>query len=249
MTIDIVRSMTTSIAAPRLPIPGGNPDAPMLENLTQRSLVRATFGGSQDTTWFESRLFRGQIRFTCTRDVSGSVDAMARPHVRNDQDTDLAERDYGFDNFLSVQGGTFDDAVQAAARLTRQSRGGSQAAAVIQATSGAFYVTPLGPVPTSLGANGTIPQGIDHDAFFGRNGTSDTKLEPRSMEGASEWQVTGSDRPGATPRDLPPSSWGGTLKGVRMHSVEALDPAIKAYVDANGLLDLRDSGTAKTRHG
>jgi hypothetical protein len=219
----------------------------MLEKLSQRSLVRATFTGSQNTTWFESRWFRGQIQFTGRRDVTGSIDAMARPHVKDERNTDEAERDYGFDDFLRVQGGTFDDAVQAAAGLTAQSLGGSQAAAVVQATSGAFYVTTLGPVPTSLGANGTIPQGIDGDNFFGKNGGSDTKLEPRSMEGATEWQVTGSDRPGATPHDLPPSYWGGPLENVGMHSVQALDPAVKAYVDANGLLDLRDSGTAQTR--
>lgn len=239
--------MKTAIAPPVLPIPGGNPDAPMLEDLSRRSLVRATFNGSQNTTWYESRLFRGQIQFTGRRDVTGSIDAMARPHVVDGQNTDQAERDYGFDQFVPVQGGTFDDAVQAATSLAVQSRGRSQSAAVIQATSGAYYVTPLGPVPTSLGPNGTITYGIDHDSFFGRSGASDTKLEPRSMEGATEWQVTGSDRPGSTPRDLPPSYWGGPLENVAMHSVRALDPAVKAYVDANGHLDLRDTGIAETR--
>lgn len=228
-----------------LPLPGAGPDPAFLDEVSRRPLVKVTFTGSEVADSYQDRpLWFGQDRFTFRRDVTSSVEAMARPQVLADTNMDRAERDFGFDDFLLVDGSTFEDAVQSAQRLTAGSAGGTQASAVIQAASGAFYVTPLGPVPTSLGSAGAIPYERDHDTHLDLRGA----MQPGDMEGASEWQLVGSERPGAQPSYLPPSYWGGHVSDVVLHSVQAMDPSIKAYVHADGWLDLRHGDTALARH-
>lgn len=225
--------MTVVTAPARLPIPGGNPDAPMLDGLSRTGVVSATFTAPEERTWTErSHLGLVKTTFSARRELASDVVAIPRPLFGGEgHPMHAAEQDFGFDKFLPITGGTFEDAVQAALQLTASSHGGLQPTAVLQGTSGAFYVTPLGTQRYGRG---------DRSYFDTKSGVQAGYVTRRS-----DWDVIASSRPGATPHDTPPGLATSTMTNPRLTSVQPLDPAVQAYVLADGFFDLRAGASSQ----